>query len=209
MLHCCFILSLLFHSGHRDANGVPQPDPQKFPHGMKDLVDYIHSKNLRAGIYTDVGPQTCAGYEGSYNHDAIDALTYAQWGIDFIEEYACPKPPDHEYPELYMRMHNAILDSHNKTGHPMMLYMCVWGSENVYEWGPSHGTRLLFFPRKSTALCSPIYHPGRARHTLAHYWRYLPSRTRHLVGHAAKLPWRYQIPQCHPSRRLARSRHGE
>ena len=38
-------------TGHRDANGVPQPDPKKFPHGMKDLVDYIHSKGLKAGIF--------------------------------------------------------------------------------------------------------------------------------------------------------------
>ena len=126
-----FVHFIFINLGHRDANGVPQPDPKKFPHGIKDLVDYIHSKKLRAGIYTDVGPQTCAGYEGSYNHDAIDALTYAQWGIDFIEEDACHKPADHEYPELYMRMHNAILDAHNKTGRMMMLYMCVWACTGV------------------------------------------------------------------------------
>ena len=127
-------------TGHRDANGVPQPDPVKFPHGMKNLVDYIHSKGLKAGIYTDVGPRTCAGYEGSYGHEQIDALTYAQWGIDFIEEDACNKPAGHLYKDLYARMRDAIVDAHKQTGHPMMFYMCVWGSERVYEWGPSHGT---------------------------------------------------------------------
>ena len=35
-------------------------------------------KGLLCGIYTDVGPKTCAGYEGSYNHDEIDAKTCAQ-----------------------------------------------------------------------------------------------------------------------------------
>lgn len=66
-------------AGHRDANGVPQPDPKKFPYGIKGLCDYIHSKGLLCGIYTDVGPKTCAGYEGSFNHDEVDAKTYAEW----------------------------------------------------------------------------------------------------------------------------------
>ena len=66
-------------AGHRDANGVPQPDPKKFPYGIKGLCDYIHSKGLLCGIYTDVGPKTCAGWEGSFNHDEIDAKTYAEW----------------------------------------------------------------------------------------------------------------------------------
>ena len=47
--------------GHRDTNGVPQPDPAKFPSGIKTLVEYIHRKGLKVGIYTDVGPTTCAG----------------------------------------------------------------------------------------------------------------------------------------------------
>ena len=65
-------------AGHRDASGVPQPDPKKFPHGIKGLCDYIHSKGLLCGIYTDVGPKTCAGWEGSYNHEQVDAKTYAE-----------------------------------------------------------------------------------------------------------------------------------
>ena len=104
---------------------------------MKDLVDYLHAKGMLAGIYTDVGPQT-RRYEGSYDHDEVDALTYAQWGT--LIEDACHKPENHSYAELYMRMHNAILKAHDQTGHAMMFYMCVWGSENVYEWGPTHGT---------------------------------------------------------------------
>ena len=65
-------------AGHRDASGVPQPDPKKFPFGIKGLCDYIHSKGLLCGIYTDVGPKTCAGWEGSYNHEQVDAKTYAE-----------------------------------------------------------------------------------------------------------------------------------
>eukprot|EP01065_Artemidia_motanka_P034929 TRINITY_DN42911_c0_g1_i1.p1 TRINITY_DN42911_c0_g1~~TRINITY_DN42911_c0_g1_i1.p1 ORF type:complete len:496 (+),score=137.97 TRINITY_DN42911_c0_g1_i1:63-1490(+) len=145
------IQECITRAGHRDSKGVPQPDPEKFPDGIKGLVDYIHSKGMRAGIYTDVGPETCAGYEGSYGHEDIDALTYAQWGIDFVEEDACHKPAGHLYKDLYWRMHNAILSAHNQTGHPMMFYMCVWGSENVYEWGPSHGTLW----RTTEDICAP------------------------------------------------------
>jgi alpha-galactosidase len=36
--------------GHRDAQGVPQPDPVKFPGGIKPLCDYVHSKGLLCGI---------------------------------------------------------------------------------------------------------------------------------------------------------------
>ena len=127
-------------TGHRDAMGRPMPDPEKFPHGMSDLVSYIHSKGLLAGIYTDVGSQTCAGYEGSFNYEEIDALTYAEWGIDLIEEDACHKPDNYSYEQLYTRMHRAIENAHNKTGHKIAFYMCVWGSDNVYQWGPSIGT---------------------------------------------------------------------
>ena len=64
----------------RDTDGNLQWGPN-FPTG-NTLGDYIHSKGLLCGIYTDVGPKTCAGYEGSFNHDEIDAKTYAEWYAD-------------------------------------------------------------------------------------------------------------------------------
>ena len=33
----------------RDAEGRLVPDPEKFPHGMKYVADYVHSKGLRLG----------------------------------------------------------------------------------------------------------------------------------------------------------------
>ena len=47
--------------GDRDAQGFIQPDPKRFPSGMKALADYVHSKGLKLGIYSDAGPKTCAG----------------------------------------------------------------------------------------------------------------------------------------------------
>ena len=118
----------------RDAAGNLVVDSQRFPRGMKDLVDYIHSRGLKAGIYTDVGPNTCFAkplYEGSYNHEAQDAAQFASWGMDLIEDDFCHKPKEETGRELYRRMQDGIL----KTGRPMLLYICSWGGENPWEWG--------------------------------------------------------------------------
>ncbi|CAG2220900.1 ZCRB1 [Mytilus edulis] len=50
---------------HRDTSGRLQADPKRFPHGIKALADYIHSKGLKFGIYEDFGTKTCAGYIGT------------------------------------------------------------------------------------------------------------------------------------------------
>ena len=75
--------------------GKPAATPQgniqtnkKFP-DMKALADYVHSKGLKLGIYSSPGPNTCAGYEGSYGHEEQDARTYAAWGIDYLKYDWC------------------------------------------------------------------------------------------------------------------------
>ncbi len=55
----------------------------------KAMVDYIHAKGLKAGIYTSPGPKTCAGFEGSWQHEAQDARTFADWGFDFLKYDWC------------------------------------------------------------------------------------------------------------------------
>src|SRR5216110_1993071 len=66
----------------RDAQGNILTK-RKFP-DMKALADYVHSKGLKLGIYSSPGPNTCAGYEGSYGHEEQDARAYAAWGIDYL-----------------------------------------------------------------------------------------------------------------------------
>ena len=118
--------------GHRAADGTLLPDPRKFPNGLPALVAYIHSKGLKAGIYTDLGPKTCAGYEGSYQHEEQDARTFAAWGIDLIEEDFCYKPAGYTAAQLYTRMRDAIAH----TGRPMLFYICNWGRELAWTWAP-------------------------------------------------------------------------
>jgi len=73
--------------GTRDAQGNIQTN-SKFP-DMKALADYVHSKGLKIGIYSSPGPKTCADYEGSYQHEAQDAKTWAAWGIDYLKYDWC------------------------------------------------------------------------------------------------------------------------
>src|SRR5690348_12311856 len=73
--------------GKRDAEGNIQPN-SKFP-DMKALADYVHSKGLKLGLYSSPGPWTCAGFEGSYNHEQQDAKTWAAWGIDYVKYDWC------------------------------------------------------------------------------------------------------------------------
>ena len=60
----------------RFLNGTIQPDPARFPSGMKALADYAHSKGLKFGVYTARGSRTCQNRPGAYNHELIDAKTY-------------------------------------------------------------------------------------------------------------------------------------
>ncbi len=67
----------------RTAAGELQPDAERFPHGIKWLADYMHSRGLKLGIYTDYGSATCEGYPGTdLEHQEIDAKTFAKWGVD-------------------------------------------------------------------------------------------------------------------------------
>ena len=59
--------------GKRDTDGFIQADPVKFPNGMKAVADYVHSKGLKLGIYSDAGTGTCAGMPGSLGHEYQDA----------------------------------------------------------------------------------------------------------------------------------------
>ena len=65
------------------------PDPQRFPSGMKALADYVHSKGLKFGIYSDAGTETCGKRPGSKGHEEMDAHTYAEWGVDYLKYDWC------------------------------------------------------------------------------------------------------------------------
>ncbi|KAL8151340.1 hypothetical protein V2J09_021148 [Rumex salicifolius] len=61
-----------------------------FPSGMKALADYVHSKGLKLGIYSDAGNLTCSTkMPGSLHHEEQDAKTFASWGVDYLKFDNC------------------------------------------------------------------------------------------------------------------------
>ena len=69
----------------RDENGEIVVDKDRFPHGMKYVADYVHSKGLKFGIYSCAGSKTCAGRPGGRGHEFQDARTYASYGVDYLK----------------------------------------------------------------------------------------------------------------------------
>jgi alpha-galactosidase len=135
--------------GQRDADGVLHSNA-KFP-DMKALADYVHSKGLKIGIYSSPGPQTCARYEGSLDHEAQDAQLYAQWGIDYLKYDLCSYTPVMEMQApndkaAQMRLMEAAYAKMDKalkaTGRPIVFSLCQYGWDAVWEWAPSVGGNL-------------------------------------------------------------------
>jgi alpha-galactosidase len=109
----------------RYSNGTVYPDSSRFPRGMKALADYIHSKRLMFGVYTDRGTATCGKRPGSQDHEEIDAQTYADWGVDYVKEDSCNAPGDHGSAFIqYSKMRDAL----NATDRPIYFSLCGWNN---------------------------------------------------------------------------------
>src|SRR6185312_7538625 len=80
----------------RDSAGNPVPDPKKFPHGMKVLIDFVHSKELKFGLYNCAGTKTCAGYPGTRGYEYQDARFYASLGTGTIRRCSKWKRNEHQ-----------------------------------------------------------------------------------------------------------------
>ena len=118
----------------RDKNGKVLADKVKFPSGIKALADYIHSKGLKFGIYTDCGDKTCGGYEGSLNHEESDAKTYAEWGVDYLKEDWC-NTSGLDAQMQYKKMSAAL----SASGRPILFSLCEWGLSSPWLWASNVG----------------------------------------------------------------------
>ena len=118
----------------RDSKGNIIADPKKFPSGIKALADYIHSKGLKFGIYSDAGIKTCAGRPGSKNFEFQDAKQYAAWGVDYFKYDWCDTE-GMDAKIAYAKMRDAIIAS----GRPICFSMCEWGNNKPWLWGKDVG----------------------------------------------------------------------
>jgi alpha-galactosidase len=123
--------------GNRDAKGEIQPN-ERFPN-MKRLGDYIHSQGLKFGIYTSPGPQTCAGYAGSYQHELQDVRTYASWGVDFLKHDWCSyqNVATGTGQERFVRPYRVMQDALAQVNRDMVYSLCQYGMGDVWKWGAS------------------------------------------------------------------------
>ncbi|MDB5054558.1 MAG: Alpha-galactosidase [Bacilli bacterium] len=118
----------------RASDGTIIADPVKFPSGMASLANYVHSKGLKFGLYTDAGYTTCGGRPGSYNHETQDANTYASWGVDYVKVDWCDNggmDPQTRY--------TIIRDALANSGRPILFSICNWGVNKPWVWGAATG----------------------------------------------------------------------
>lgn len=120
------------------VSGKIVPEPAKFPNGMKAVSDYVHSKGLKFGMYSCAGTRTCADYPGSFDHEFLDAKTFAEYGADFLKYDFCYKPSTANGPLLYRKMGMAL----KACGREILYSACNWGSDEVNKWIRSTGAHM-------------------------------------------------------------------
>ena len=126
----------------------------RFPNGLKPIVEYIHSKGLKAGIYSDAGRNTCGSMfngdatgkgVGLYEHDQQDAnYFFNDCGFDFIKVDFCGGSYYHNEDHLVLdeqQRYTAISQAIRNTGRTDVrmnacrwAYPGTWVSNVAFSW---------------------------------------------------------------------------
>ena len=122
----------------RGRDGRLVPDPEKFPDGMKAVADFVHSLGFQFGMYSCAGVQTCAGYPASYDHEFLDAQTFAEWGVDYLKYDFCNFPANADGQNRYATMSMAL----KSTGRDILFAACNWGTDKPWQWMKSLGVHM-------------------------------------------------------------------
>ena len=141
--------------GGRDKNtGQLLIHSTRFPNGLKGVVDHIHSKGLKAGIYSDAGRNTCGSMFGGdvtgqgvglYEHDQQDAdFFFKELGFDFIKVDFCGGSYYHNEDHLVLdekARYTAIARAIRNTGRTDVRmnacrwdYPGTWIDEAAFSW---------------------------------------------------------------------------
>ena len=110
------------------------PDPKKFPNGLKPVIDYVHSKGLKFGLYNCAGTKTCAGYPGTRGYEYQDARLYASLGTDYLKFDWC-NTEGISAKEAYNTMSKAL----KTAGRPIVFSLCEWGNNQPWLWAEPVG----------------------------------------------------------------------
>ncbi len=118
----------------RDKEGNILADPQRFAGGIKAVADYVHSKGLKFGIYSDAGTGTCQNRPGGRGYEFQDARQYAAWGVDYLKYDWCNHGTQNSEAS-YSIMRDALA----KAGRPIVFSLCEWGSTKPWLWAKDVG----------------------------------------------------------------------
>ncbi|MDX3243922.1 ricin-type beta-trefoil lectin domain protein [Streptomyces sp. ME18-1-4] len=136
--------------GDRNADGTIAVDATLWPDGMKAVADYIHSKGLKAGIYTDAGKNGCGYYypttrpaapnTGMEGHYQQDLETFQKWGFDYVKiDWCGGRVEGLDQETQYKQIAAANEAATAVTGHRLVLSFCEWGSGLPWNWASGYG----------------------------------------------------------------------
>ncbi len=161
-------------TGERDREGHFVVDPKAWPAiapgetagDMSNVVRYIHSLGLKAGIYTDAGKNGCSMYPdlgpayadvGSEGHYEQDFLQFAKWGFDFVKVDWCGGDKENLSGDVqYGEIARAISRAEQMTGKRMYYSICNWGRQSPWTWGPGVGGATQAMWRVSEDIVAPV-----------------------------------------------------
>jgi hypothetical protein len=184
--------------GARDSSGNIVVNPTQWPGGMSAIASYIHSKGLKAGIYTDVGRHGCGFYfptgqpaapnTGSEGHYLQDMTQFARWGFDFVKVDWCGGDAEGlDAQSTYQAIRAAVASASATTGHPLVLAICNWGRQNPWNWGAGTGamwrtsTDLIFFGQ-AASLPPVLSSFDQAQHPVSQHTGYVNDPDMLTVG---------------------------
>ena len=101
-----------WQSSMRDENGRLQGDFGAFPSGIKALVEKVNALGMKLGIYSSNGTLTCEDLPASLGNEAIDADTFAEWGIEYFKYDFCHNVP---IPSLAPKIEKIIIAEAGRT----------------------------------------------------------------------------------------------
>ena len=139
------VIDDIWQGGRDSSTGMLYANPKKFPSGIKALADYVHSKGLKFGIYSDAGTKTCGEMPGSFGYEKKDAKLFAEWGIDFLKYDYCFCPDyvsaNNDY-KMAISRYKAMGDALKATGRPILFSICEWGPRSPWLWGKEVGGQM-------------------------------------------------------------------
>ncbi|KAL2844173.1 putative alpha-galactosidase B [Aspergillus pseudoustus] len=128
----------------RNSKGRLVASAEKFPNGLKKLTSQLKKLGVSSSAYSDAGVQTCAGYPGSFGHEAQDLESWEAWGFDYLKYDNCYIPFDNVTQEnvygRYKRMSDAIAArAAKKHSTPFQFSLCEWGWQQPWVWARQLG----------------------------------------------------------------------